>query len=410
MMAPLAVAFVTSCSRRAPSPDRVTRDPVEVPLRETSVPPNVVRSLAMIGGRVVDLDQRKVRHTLSADAPTFQAHDRRDAFIVDRAGKVRAYDLTTGARRFEVVPAHCQQFATTERTLHCLDGAGWSSVDKSTGTVRAVKPASTVPVAQIVGLGSTLIVLRGGGVLEAWEHGDTLVATIAAPLHAFPPLVARGDRVCGAAAITSAVFASCWSKTLVPLWSKSVSLISPGDPKHARGELRRLDADFLVATASDAGVPIRSVVLRIDDGKELARVSGDVAAAIMGAPGVLEALIAMRPTLAYRDPTGAVRWTSKAWGDSAAAVHAGDAVVVATWNRSSAGAQIAAYDRATGVERWKTAPKLPPIAHSAYVNEVELAWRTGALAMYGDEAAVEYLLLVEPSSGNPLLDVVVPRW
>lgn len=403
-----AAYALLACSRRelAVVPDRVDAAPAP---KKVAPAPRPEREI--VGGQVVDLDTRAVVHLLSKAAPTFSALDESSAYLVDGAGEVHAFDLDTGKERWKSKPPRCSQLASSRGELYCVDDTHVHALAKSNGLTRTI--AGTKAIAQLIGVGGHLVVVRSGGALESFAEGSsTVVGTAATPLHAWPRMIARGDEVCGAAHAVGGVFAGCWSATLVPRWTRTIALAKPTDPPHTTFSVRALGPDFLVVgTWWGAKAVQRGAVVRLSDGLELTRVEEDVAAAVSRDGKTLEALVSLHKGLRLLEPGGAVRWTStvKTWGDSADSVLHGSDLVVATWSAASTGAELHAFD-ATGKPRWTRAPSLSPIAHSAYVNHVELSLRAGVVAMRGHEAAFEYLALFDPKTGTSLLNVVQNLW
>lgn len=363
---------------------------------------------ALVAGVVVDLSARKVLHTLSKDPPNFEALDETSAYLVDRKGVVRAFDLGTGAERWHVAPPRCAQFATTDGELYCVDDTHVHALAKANGALRTIPGTATV--IQVLGLARHLIVLRSGGGLESLAEGtNTIVGTVSTPLHSWPKLERRGNDVCGATSVPKGVFAGCWEKALAPRWSKAFVLAKPGEPVTPFLP-REFERDFLVAGTWMSTTSFdRALVVRLSDGHEMTRIEEKVAATVSS--GGLDGLVSLGKGLRLLDPSGKVQWSSTlaGFGDSAATATLDGRLFVAGYSSMSAGAQLYAFD-ASGTPAWAATPTLPPIAHSAYINHVDLSIRAGLVAMHGAEAAVEYLSLFEPKSGKAVLEVVRPLW
>ncbi|MGZ6095477.1 MAG: hypothetical protein ACXWUG_25785, partial [Polyangiales bacterium] len=287
------------------------------------------------------------------------------------------------------------------------------AIDKTTGAIRTV--SGTRDVAQMLGVGRHLVVVRAGGTMDSIEERTgTTSASISAPLHAFPPLIANDSGFCGATTTSgSAVFGGCWSETLVPRWVRTVSPAMPGDPPFTAFP-RNFGHGFLVAGTQNFGTKgvERSVVLRLSDGAEVARVSEEIAA--VGAHGetTLDGLVSIKRGFRYLEPNGTRRFLGALTriDDAADAVIDGDRLFLAVYPSISVGCEIRVFDRTSGRFLWTAAPELPPIAHSAYMNRVHLSVRAGALVVAGEEAAVDYVLLLDPATGKGLLADVVKLW
>jgi len=400
------VVVLSGCSRR----DEVRPDPVHTP-----APPPAPKKLApaveraVVAGVVVDLSARKVLYTLSKDPPTFEALDETSAFLVDRKGVVHAFDLGTGVERWHVTPPRCSQFTSTDGELYCVEDTHVHALAKGTGALRTIPGTGTIT--QVLGLARHLVVLRSGGSLESIPEGTSkVIGSTTTPLHTWPKLVRHGTDVCGANSVAKGVFAACWEPTLVPRWSNTFVLAKPGEPSTSFLP-RAIGPELLVAGTWWSSGPIeRSLVVRLSDGVETTRLEQDVAGVLSHDATTLDGLLSLKKDLRFLDATGKLQWSMpKVWGDSAAAATADGRLFVAIYSSGSAGAQLYAFDGG-GTPAWTATPTLPPIAHSAYINHVELSIRAGLVAMHGEEAAVEYLSLFEPKTGKPVIEVVRPLW
>lgn len=381
-------------------------DPV-VPHPPKPAPAKVDRVMHV--GHVVDVASRAVVRELG-DRPPLVALDDRGAYYVDKTGGVHAVELATGAERFVAKPAGCAHLAATDHELHCVDKSLIHSIDKRTGALRTYPSAKLV--AQVLGVGKHLVIVRSGGTVESLEERDGKRASVLAPLHAYPALVRDGDGFCGASATPGAVFAGCWSAALDPRWSRTITLAKPGDPSFTPWP-NKLANGFLVASTDPFGKLVeRAVVIRLADGVELARVDETIAACTSRDGKTLDGLVSLRHGFRYLEPHGAVRFTATFTrpDEGADAVVDGERLFVAVHPTISVGSEIRAFDRTTGKLLWTAEPTLPPIAHSAYINEVGLAVRSGVLAVHGVEAAVDYVLLLDRNTGKQELSDVVKLW
>lgn len=387
-------------------PDPVIKAAPAPPPKPPAPPPN---ARVLVAGVLVDVAARKVLHTLSKLPPTFEALDDDTAYLVDRTGEVHAHDVTTGAERWHVKPPHCTAFTTTEHEAHCVDDTHVHALAKKDGALRTI--AGTKTIMQVLGLGGHLVVLRSGGALESYVEGTTTVAgTMSTPFHTWPKLVRRGDDVCSAQSVTKGVFAGCWTATLAPRWSSTFVLSKPGEPS-TTWHPRVIGPDFLVATTWWSSPLERALVVRLSDGVEVARVEEEIANVVSRDGKTVDGLVAVKKGVRLLDAAGKVLWSAPKvrTDDSAAVAVAGGRIFMAIHSSIAAGATLHAFDGG-GAPVWSAVPTLPPIAHSAYANQVTLSVSAGVVAMHGEEAAVEYLSLFEPSSGKAVLEVTRPLW
>jgi hypothetical protein len=403
----LATVVLAACSRREAKvgPDLVDAAPADAAVVEAPL------DRFMVGARIVDVPARVVAHELMKKPPTFAQLDRETAFIVHE-GVVRAFDSKTAIERWHVTPPRCRLFAMTEHEVHCAGDDDIYAIAKSDGTVRKI--ASGRPISQLLGVGRHLIVLRAGSELESYREGDTTaIATTKAVLHAYRGLIKYGDGFCGAAAsVKGGVFAGCWSSTLTPKWTRAITIARPGDPTLTSYDVIRLANGFLVAGSFPFRTPDRAVVVRLSDGDEVARVDKDVAAVTARNEREIDGLISLKKGLRYLEPNGTVRWSAPKLrvDDSADALLDGERVFVATYPMISSGASLFALDRKTGALLFTHSPPMPSIAHSAYMNDVELAIVANTLVMRGHEAGVEYASLLDRTTGTAYLNSVLPLW
>lgn len=398
----LGLAILLGCSRR------------ETPLRPDPAPPAPPKpepspvQRMLHAGHVVDLDARKV---LLEQPPSLGVLDDLAAFLVNRAGEVSAHELDGGKERFRVKPPRCAQLAITDHEVHCMDGLSLHAIDKVSGAIRTV--TASHPILQVLGVGRHVIVVRHGSLVESIEERTGRVAaSLTLPIFAFPPLSLDGGGFCAASpAPGSTLFAGCWSETLTPRWSRTITVAKPGDPSFTAWP-RKLAGGFLVGGTDRVAKVKRAVVVRLSDGVELTRVDEDIAAVVAKNRTTLDGLVSTDSSVRYLAPNGTLRFVAKFTRaeDGADALLDGDRLIVAVHPRGSVGSEIRAFDRVTGDVLWSAEPSLPPIAHSAYVNEVRLSLRSGVIVVHGEEAAVDYVLLLERETGAVRLSDVVKVW
>jgi outer membrane protein assembly factor BamB len=106
------------------------------------------------------------------------------------------------------------------------------------------------------------------------------------------------------------------------------------------------------------------------------------------------------------DARGAVVWSRPVPGwpsNSAAMVIDGDTVYAALYNGAHSGCQAAAFDARTGALRWEAPLEgLGFVAHSMYMNRVQVRLTQHGLAIYGKEWRGRYVELLDPADGRQL--------
>jgi hypothetical protein len=127
--------------------------------------------------------------------------------------------------------------------------------------------------------------------------------------------------------------------------------------------------------------------------------------------GRLAGFIRAPPNTAFVDLDGRERWATDMFpsANAASAVAFEDHVIVVAYDSASAGAELHAFDRATGAPLWMGDLRTLAVAHSAYSNDVELRLEHGALVVRGRESMQDYLELFDPKGGERLLSVLAYR-
>jgi outer membrane protein assembly factor BamB len=113
-----------------------------------------------------------------------------------------------------------------------------------------------------------------------------------------------------------------------------------------------------------------------------------------------------RSRLRRVDPRGAVVWRRALRGlptSAAAMVLDGDTLYAALYNGGFPGCRVAAFDARSGARRWeKPLQGLGFIAHSAYVNRVQMQLAPRGLVIYGKEWRGRYVEILDPADGRQL--------
>ena len=200
----------------------------------------------------------------------------------------------------------------------------------------------------------------------------------------------EGGRVCGVASAQ----ALCFDTSAQILWTRTFS---------TPVAIRMADArDMLVSAGGD------SFALSLVDGHEDASVHGAMSSLVRAENGRLLGFVREPPGAAFVDLDGRERWSHDTfmYANTASAVAWGELVVIAAYNAQSAGAELAAFERMTGVPRWMAPVQTLPLAHSAYSTDVELRLDHGVLVLRGRESMEDYLELFEPLTGHRWLSAL----
>lgn len=113
-------------------------------------------------------------------------------------------------------------------------------------------------------------------------------------------------------------------------------------------------------------------------------------------------------------PGGKLRWKAELpfqfVGDAHLLEHDGT-LYVTHYCAIATGTTVYAFDGDTGARLWQTRPwGLGSIGHSKYRNQVELRWMHDHLAVFGKEAAGNYIEVLDPRTGRSLANQSFPSW
>ncbi len=400
------VCGLAACARR-PADKPIAPDPSVVPGKVPidAPKPQDNPQLVLFQGKVIDLRARVVARVLEKDVPTREASHRGIAYVLSKAGELRAYDMQTGSLRWSVATTACSLLAASDGGAFCGKGADLVRHEPDKGAANPVISKSTAALQQLLGSDGRVLVLRDDRTLESFE-GST-GALVAAGVLPFMPygsregLVRNGKGACGASPSSLDVRVVCVDRSAKVLYSKTYPLTKPGDPSGMSFITRQLDADWLVTSTWFGKTPRRGVVVRLSDGVEVLRVDEEVLAAVTRLDGALEGFFVGQPTASFLEPSGAVRWTSpEKFEDGASATLSGDVLAIASFHPIASGASLRGLDRLTGKLRWTGDVELLPIGHSKYFNHVDVSVAFGMVVMRGNEAAQRYLELFDPKDGT----------
>jgi outer membrane protein assembly factor BamB len=421
----IAVALLVSgaaCSRSSTPPTVSIAAPSVsgsvAPVSRPAAPAASPAERAIAHSVVVDLRARATVRTLLTDDDVYnetddgtRAYEHLRADSIHRfKEEVRAYDIATGTLEWTRNVRRCYVMKAAPAGAFCDSDKQGEIVllDRATGAARSLAaPGFFGNVSSIERVGPKIVVIGWFTPRALFFDAATgaPAGSLAIPA-GFQVARAKGGAVCGVATGTASVDVLCFDAAPRVTWSKKVAIRD--------GQLRMADdQDALVTTPlfGSHASPAESVVVSLDDGREVARVHAAVASLVRREGGPLAGLLRAPPNVALLDLAGHELWTTRdlAHGDSARALVAGDTLVVAVYRKSTTGAELVGLDRATGAKRWTGDVELLPISHSVYSNDVTLRLVGGAVVMRGREAMLDYLELFDPATGKRLYSTVRRR-
>jgi hypothetical protein len=353
--------------------------------------------LEIAHGVIVDVGARRVLRDLVGEHEYVQdeAMDGDVAYVQIHhydasTDEVRAYRVSTGELSWSV-PSTCWSMVAAPAGLFCSDAMGRVAVMRRSDGRASVVGRLGWSMAMLVRSGDRVVGIGGdvprAAIFDARSGGHVADLDLPARMRV---AIADAGRVCG---VTGSEVL-CFDGVPQILWTRT--LPSPI-------AIRTADAhDVLVEAGGE------SIALALVDGRKDAAVQGAMASFVRSESGRLVGFVRAPPATAFVDLDGHERWAIDAfpYASTATALLAGDLVVVAAWNVSSAGASLEAFDHATGTRRWVASVQTLPITHSAYSNDVELRFELGALVLRGRESMQDYLELFEPHTGTRVLSVL----
>lgn len=398
----------------------IVRDPVS----DAETPELVARPAAdrvLADARVVDVRKSALACALSPDLPLREASDGRRAYVLAKDSTLRAFDLGCQGELWHAAAPACDALVIAGDRVFCPTGSTitWWPVDTKrvrgsdvTADAKILRLATSSPVAQLLAVGARIFVFHDSAALEVFE-ADTLLPfySVKLPIRAwrtgFVP-TAKSSGACGVDETGKDFHLVCLDALGAVRLSKSIALAKPTDPPFSRFYVRANDGRYLlISTLWSAGVK-RAVVVRLEDGEEIARVEDEIAAvATREEDGTVEGLIATSPRLRLVETNGATRWTDAVLPytkDSAVAIARGNRIFVVNFPLISTGASPLAFDRTTGKLLWAGDFEQLSIAHSAYSNAVAISLHPSddgdVLAVRGTEAMITYLQLFDVRDGK----------
>lgn len=402
------VIAVVGCKR---SVEKALPDPTPPVVPDATPAPTTTRMA--LHGRIVDVATGKVVFPLRGKLPRDEATGARAAYVLDDDGVLRAWELDSGALRWQV--------ATTAQTLAMgttrlfvadapsgLGGGDITAIDAS-GVARGIFGKSW-GIGELHALGDDAVFRSGTGEIGVVPVGGGFHRFMAgAPLGTFvdqrSTTLTVGDAICFAERGGAATFeVKCVDRGAKETVHGSVNVGKPADPPSTHyAMISAARHHLLLGTFSFGGTSAarRGVVVRLSDGGEALRVEDELVAIVESKSGALEGAVTVAPEIRFYEPTGKVRWTHKPkvverFGKVFAK---DDRLIFATHDIIATGVQVFALRKSDGALLWTGDTRLPPIGHSKYHNTVTLEERGDAVILRGHESSVEHVHVYDAATG-----------
>jgi hypothetical protein len=147
----------------------------------------------------------------------------------------------------------------------------------------------------------------------------------------------------------------------------------------------------------------RTLVTDAASGQKRFEVLGGPIDLLLGGDQRIEGALAIeeKEKLDFYDASARHQWSIVSVDfDRAVAVIDGSSLIVALYQRSSTGARLYRFDRATGKTQWEADVYQLDADHSIYFNDVRLTKRGGQIVMHGEEAGGCYLQVFDAKTGK----------
>lgn len=364
-------------------------------------------ALALLHGRIVDVKTGAVVHLLREKKPLAELMDPAGAYTLDADHKLRAWDVATGALRWEEPTKFARELRLDKSFVYLAEPSGIE--------VRGREDASKISwVPWHHGVRGEMRVLREHVVFASF--GVEVFNARGGPARArrVTPAIAdliedgtlglslRDDEVCYATSDPAGFRVECIDLDANVSRTASVPLARPSDPSGTYFSLRYLSRHHLVLGTWSAGFSKtrRSAVVRLSD-VAVTIIEDEVAAAVERPDGTLEGLLVMGPEVRLLTPAGATRWKHRMTDpeEFAAVALVDERLVIAGFNAIATGVQVLALGLSDGKQLWQGVTKLPPIAHSRYHNKVTLEALGDAVILRGDESSVDHVHVYDSKTG-----------
>jgi outer membrane protein assembly factor BamB len=328
-------------------------------------------------GKVVDVHAHHVERTLVAEPPAIEIADARveHAYILDRAGALRAFVVADGRELWSVTPKPvCRRLLQDERRVFCVTANDVVAYDKATPAAHGLV-SSPKAIADALAVGEQLVVLFEKGDISVIDPGTGAVRAIGGVTPAAVPkgsglgagsIVAAptGDGICTFAIVESTIApltfsheVACYDLRLTKRWSNNLTV-----PQEARAlGVQQLGPRYLVLATYQwayTSAHARSRVVRLSDGHVLDLDGKEVTATLDGPNGALVALVS-RESLLRPDgtdwPPAAGQPPSLFFAEDALAVYDGRRLALHARNSNS----LLGVDGSSGKVLWKVQSELP---------------------------------------------------
>ncbi len=399
-----ALALLAACKRE---PVTVKKDPT--PPVDAAPTPTVASSRVSLHGRIVEARTGEVVFPLRPNKVREEATDDRAAYVLYDDAELHAFELATGKTLWSRKTAS-RVLTTTKTYVVLIEGSEVVVVTKSDGVAR--KLTTTVAIDEVLGVddhavlrsGSELIILDLAALATSGRY--TAKGALEGRANEYSrALLPIAGGFCFAQHSPPDYEVRCHGPTGVETMHAVVTLAKPTDPPYSRFSLIAASRHHVMLGSVSFGVgsrPRRAVVVRLSDGKEVARIEDELTDFIEDASGALAGLIAAEPEVRFYAPSGKLEWSHKPkWPEHfAVAVASGDRLIVARHNIIATGVDVLGLNKRDGSLLWTGETKLPPIAHSKYHNRVELELRADAVILRGHESSVEHVHVYEAATGK----------
>ncbi|MBS2019319.1 MAG: hypothetical protein JST00_41025 [Deltaproteobacteria bacterium] len=403
-----------------PSTPTVRADPVDAtPDVAPPAPPKagVRERWALVKGRVVDLDAPATTHTLSTSVVVEAWHGDR-GYVVDKGELLTAYDLPSGKASWSAhVPHVCRTLVAGARWVYCVDEAKVTAFATKDGAVSAV-PKPTPAWAAVVETPMRTL-LFGAAIVAAFDPALAPSATTPLTSVGYTPRPFATTKGPCFADRSAGIRVTCLDEAGTLRHVTSFPLTPKAGASFPLDTVHRTDPNGPVWLMHSATFgPVGPAILLelpaagVAPTKALEVVEQALAPALRE-DGGLEGLVVRRgKTIALLDDKGATRWVAKVdpFGETGHAVVVGDTVVVAVHSPIASGCALIGLHRTTGALLYQADVLQLPIAHSAYLNDVELEIRGKLVRLSGHEAGIRYEQLFDAATGKRLYAEAQLRW
>lgn len=417
--APALLLALVGC--RTPTPT-VRADPIDAGPEVAPAPPPTKGSTrerwALVMGWVVDLDAPATTRVLEK-AVLAEAWRGDRGYVLAKSEELTAYDLPSGKALFRAhVPHACRTLVAGERWVYCVGEAKVTAFAAKDGTPRAL-PGPTPTWASVVET-KTHTLLFGASKIAAYDAALAVAGTTPVVGVSYAPqpfLTAHGpcfsDRLGGMRLVCADDAGALRHVTAWPPTAAAAGASFPVDTAHRTTP----SGPTWVLQSATFGPPKPALLAELPASgapptKVLEVVEHALAPAVRE-DGGLEGLVVRRgKTLALLDDKGATKWTAKVapFGEAGRAVVVGDTLVLAVHSPIASGCALLGLHRTTGAVLYQADVLELPIAHSAYLNDVDLEIRGKLVRLSGREAGIRYEQLFDAATGKRLFAEARLRW